>query len=74
MLHETLDRHFTYVDVRMTNISAELQKLLNAHKFMDDAPFDKDNYNQSTSQRWNAQAGECTLHGIGTSRHRIRLV
>ena len=44
MLHETLDRHFTYVDVRLTDISAELQKLLNAHKFMDDAPFDKDKY------------------------------
>jgi hypothetical protein len=73
-LHETLNRHFTFVDVRMNDISADLQKLIKSHKFMDDDPFDNDKYKQSTYQRWNAQVGECTLHGIGTSCQRIRLV
>ena len=74
MLHETLDRHFTFVDVRMTDVCTELQKLLNAGKFMDDDPLDKGKYKQSTLQRWNAQVTECTLRVVGTSCHCIRLV
>jgi hypothetical protein len=61
-LYETLERHFTFVDVRMTDVSADLQKLIKALKFMDDDPFDNDKYKQSTYQRWNAQVNECTLH------------
>ena len=68
MLYETLDRHFTFVDVRMADICNELQKLINAQKFMDDDPFDKEKYKQSTYQRWSAQVSECVLHGIGTLR------
>lgn len=74
MLHETLCRHFTFVDVRMSDVCADLKKLIDANKFMDDDPFNKDKYKQSTYQRWNAQVSECTLHGSGTSRHFIRLV
>lgn len=74
MLCETLDRHFTFVDVRMADISIELQKLINAHKFMDEDPFDKEKYKQSTYQRWSAQVSENALHGIVTLRQRIRLV
>ena len=64
MLYETLDRHFTFVDVRMADICAELQKLINAQKFMDDDPLDNEKYKQSTYQRWNAQVSlipQCTL-------------
>jgi hypothetical protein len=64
MLHETLGRHFTFVDVRMSDVCADLKKLIDANKFMDDEPFNKDKYKQSTYQRWNAQVGECTLNSI----------
>ena len=67
MLHETLDRHFTFVDVRLSDACADLNKLINSNKFMDDDPFNKDKYKQSTYQRWNAQVSECTLHNIDTS-------
>jgi hypothetical protein len=74
MLFETLDRHFTFVDVRIADICHQLQQLINAHKFMDDDPFDNKKYKQSTYQRWNAQVSEYALHGIGTLRQCIRLV
>lgn len=61
LLHETLDKHFTFVDVRLSHVAAELQKLLNAHKFMDmDAPT-IDARKLSTYHRWQEQVSECTL-------------
>ena len=68
LLHETLDRHFTFVDVRLSNVAIELQKLLNSHKFMDmDAPT-ANTYKLSTYHRWQEQVSECTLQGTRSSR------
>ena len=67
LLHETLDKHFTFVDVRMSNVAIELQKLLNAHKFMDmDAPT-ADTRKLSTFHRWKEQVSGCTLQDTCSS-------
>ena len=67
LLHETLDKHFTFVDVRLSNVAIELQKLLNAHKFMDmDAPT-ADTRKLSTFHRWQEQVSGCTLQDTCSS-------
>jgi len=45
----------------MSDVCADLKKLIDAHKFMDDDPINKDKHKQSTYQRWNAQVSECIL-------------
>lgn len=60
LLHETLDKHFTFVDVRMSKVSIDLQNLLRNDQFMDqDQPKAGDKL--STLHRWKEQVSECTL-------------
>jgi hypothetical protein len=72
LLHETLDKHFTFVDVRMSQVSGELSKLINGHKFMDMDPQSDETIKKSTFLRWQDQVSECTLRGIRTLCHFIR--
>ncbi len=56
-LHETLERNFTFVDIRTAKVSNDLQKLLVHHQFMDsDVPSPEDKYRMSTLYRWREQA------------------
>jgi hypothetical protein len=64
LLHEAVEQHFTFVDVRMSQVASELEKLLKAHKFMDMEPVPDENFKKSTYHRWQAQVSlksQCTL-------------
>ena len=59
-LNEVLDKHFTFVDIRMAKIALALQQLLDHHQFMDQNVPVPD-CKKSTLYRWQDQVGECTL-------------
>jgi hypothetical protein len=61
-LNEVLDKHFTFVSIRMAKLSIGLQHLLENHEFMDQKPPVKDCYKKSTFHRWQDQVSECTPH------------
>ena len=54
-LFETLEKNFTFIDVRLSKVSSELSHLLKHHKFMDcDVPTEKTR-RKSTFYRWQDQ-------------------
>jgi hypothetical protein len=64
-LHEILDKHFTFVDIRMSRVSLDLQNVLRMHSFMDSEPPSSNpkeaSRKKSTLYRWHEQVSECTL-------------
>jgi len=52
----------------MADVSSELQKLINANKFMDDEPPNPEKYKQSTYQRWIVQV---SVHCMASVPHTI---
>lgn len=67
-LNEILDKHFTFVDVRMSRVSLDLQNVLRMHSFMDSEPPSSNpkeaSRKKSTLYRWLDQVSECTLTRI----------
>ena len=55
LLHETLDKHFTFVDVRVSKVSLALQTLLRNGDFMDQDSRKDDDTKMSTLERWKNQ-------------------
>jgi hypothetical protein len=56
-LHETLERNFSFVDVRIAKVSNDLQKLRSQGQFMDnEVPSPDNKYRKSTLYRWRDQA------------------
>ncbi len=73
LLHETLDKHFTFVDVRMSKVSGALQSLEKDGYFMDqDARKDGDK-KMSTLHRWRHQvSAHCIIcASLGAATHTI---
>ncbi len=64
-LHEIIDKHFTFVDIRMSRVSLDLQTVLRMNSFMDSEPPSSNpkeaSRKKSTLYRWQEQVSECTL-------------
>ena len=62
LLHETLDKHFTFVDVRMSKVSLALQTLLKNDQFVDQDSRKDGDKKMSTLQRWKHQvSAHCSI-------------
>ena len=57
-LWQTLERIFSFMEIRIAKVSKDLAHILHASKFMDSEVPTKDTYRKSTLYRWQDQARE----------------